>query len=661
MPSLGKIEEFNQDSNIKRYIERLEQYFEANSVPVYSEDSHKRRATLISVIGAKTYDVLSDLCSPSAPSDKTYAQLATILRAHFAPKKLVIAEQYRFHNCVQREGESVSTFAASLKCLASMCNFGTHLNEALHDRFVCGLRCKEIQKKLLTEEHTFEQALRNALSIEATEKDIAEFSQDASTTVNRLGPGNHRHPHPLKHRKPPGIAQGKPNSPNHNKSTSECLSCRKSGHPRAKCKYRNFTCHSCGKSGHIADACKSKSEKVHKVEDQNSPQGDCQSDSVDPFSVSLYNLCTEKHGIEVPVKLNGINLHMELDTGAGVSIISEETYNKHLKKTPLQPSSTRLHTYTGHPVKVVGQIDVYLQYQGQSETLPLVVVEGSGPSLFGRDWLARIKLEWKKICSIRMPNPDLSQEARKGLHTTLQSYPNVFKSGLGTIKGITAKLETKSDAQPKFCRARPVPYALQEAVEEEYHRLESAGIMEKVEFSEWATPMVHVPKADGTTRSCGDYAVTVNPQLNVPRYPIPLPEDVFVKLRGGQRFTKLDLKSAYQQLPLDPDSQHFITINTHRGLYCYKRLPFSIASPPAIFQRTMEIILQGLENVACIQDDNLITGKDDRHIKTLNMVLKRLDDYGLKLQLNSASSGRSQSPTWAISSQPMASHQQMRR
>ena len=180
-----------------------------------------------------------------------------------------------------------------------------------------------------------------------------------------------------------------------------------------------------------------------------------------------------------------------------------------------------------------------------------------------------------------MSNSDLSQEARKGLYTTLQSYPNVFKSVLGTIKGITAKLEMKNDAQPKFCRARPVPYALQEAVEEEYHPSESAGIMEKVEFSEWATPMVHVPKADGTTRSCGDYAVTVNPQLNVPCYLIPLPGDVFVKLCGGQRFTNLDLKSAYQQLPLDPDSQQFVTINTHRGLYHYKRLPFSIASSPA--------------------------------------------------------------------------------
>ena len=127
--------------------------------------------------------------------------------------------------------------------------------------------------------------------------------------------------------------------------------------------------------------------------------------------------------------------------------------------------------------------------------------------------------------------------------------------------------------------------------------------------------MVHVPKADGTTRSCGDYAVTVNPQLHVPQYPIPIPEDVFLKLQG-RRFAKLDLQSAYQQLPLDPDSQQFVTINTQRGLYRYKRLPFGIASSPALFQRTMDIILQGLDHVASIEDDILITDKDDdEHIK----------------------------------------------
>ena len=173
------------------------------------------------------------------------------------------------------------------------------------------------------------------------------------------------------------------------------------------------------------------------------------------------------------------------------------------------------------------------------------------------------------------------------------------------------------------------------AVEDEYNRLEAEGIIEKVEFSEWATPMVHIPKADQTTRSCGDYAVTVNPQLNVPQYPIPLPEDVFQKLRGGKLFTKLDLRNAYQQLLIDEGSQQYVTINTHRGLYRYTRLPFGIASSPAIFQRTMDIILQGIDNVACIQDDILISGKDDvDHLRNLEAVLNRLEEYGLRLKLD---------------------------
>ena len=144
MPSLGKIQEFNSStSSISRYLERLEQYFVTNSVPADSAESHKRRAILISVIGAKAYDVVSDPCSPIPPSEKTYAQLTTILKNHFAPKKLVIAGRYRFHNCTRREGESVTASAANLKHLASTCQFGTHLNEALRDRLVCGLRSKE--------------------------------------------------------------------------------------------------------------------------------------------------------------------------------------------------------------------------------------------------------------------------------------------------------------------------------------------------------------------------------------------------------------------------------------------------------------------------------------------------------------------------------------
>ena len=146
--------------------------------------------------------------------------------------------------------------------------------------------------------------------------------------------------------------------------------------------------------------------------------------------------------------------------------------------------------------------------------------------------------------------------------------------------------------------------------------------------------MVHVPKAVSSTRLCGDCAVTVNHQLDAPQYQIALPDDVFMNLRDGKRFTKRDLKNACQQLPLDPEGQQYVTINTHRDLYRYKRLSFGIASP-AIFQRTMEITLQGLDNTASIQNEIVITWPDDdQHVENLSAVLKRLYDYGVRLQLN---------------------------
>ena len=148
-----------------------------------------------------------------------------------------------------------------------------------------------------------------------------------------------------------------------------------------------------------------------------SPQFDPLSDSVDPFSVAIYTLSAGGECIEIPVELNGNSLLMELDTGAGVSLISQETYNKYFKGTPLQPSVTRLHAYTGDPVQVCGELHVQLKYQGQNVTVPLLVVEGSGPSLFGRDWLSHIKLDWRKICSIRMSDASLPQDIQARLRT----------------------------------------------------------------------------------------------------------------------------------------------------------------------------------------------------------------------------------------------------
>ena len=183
------------------------------------------------------------------------------------------------------------------------------------------------------------------------------------------------------------------------------------------------------------------------------------------------------------------------------------------------------------------------------------------------------------------------------------------------MKKCKAHLRVKSEAKPVFHRAQSVPYAIKEAIEKEIERLEEDGIIEKVEHSEWAALIVPVPKGDGI---CRDYKVTVNANLEVDQHPLPKPEDLFTSLSGGQKFSKLDLKHAYQQMMLDSDSRKYVTINTHKGLYCYTRLPFGITSAPAIFQRAMDSILQGIPQVLCYLDDILITGasKED-HLRNL--------------------------------------------
>ena len=144
----------------------------------------------------------------------------------------------------------------------------------------------------------------------------------------------------------------------------------------------------------------------------------------------------------------------------------------------------------------------------------------------------------------------------------------------------------KENATPQYFKTRPVAYALRDKVAAELSRLEKEGVLKKVESSDWATPIVPVFKPDGTVRICGDFKLTLNQYLDVPEYPMPTPEELFTKLNGGDKFTKLDLSNAYQQVVLDEESQPYVTITTHLGLYRYTRLPFGIAAAPAIFHKS---------------------------------------------------------------------------
>ena len=153
----------------------------------------------------------------------------------------------------------------------------------------------------------------------------------------------------------------------------------------------------------------------------------------------------------------------------------------------------------------------------------------------------------------------------------------MFRDELGTLKGVKLRLCVDPEATPRFFKPRSVPYAISGKVEKELERLEKLGIIEPIQFSRWAAPIVPVLKQDETARICGDYKLTVNQVSKLEEYPLPRVEDLFATLAGGKLFTKLDMSQAYQQLLLDKDSNEYLTINTHKGLFKYNRLVFGVA------------------------------------------------------------------------------------
>ena len=206
------------------------------------------------------------------------------------------------------------------------------------------------------------------------------------------------------------------------------------------------------------------------------------------------NQLTQNSGskpIELNVDVLGKSISMELDTGAAVSLISEETYKKSFPDVSLQELTVKLKSYSGEDIPVIGQMEVLVKYNHQEGNLPLLVVKGNGRSLFGRNWLSCITINWKEIHQIYSSS----------LKTVLDHHKAVFQEGLGELKGYKAKITLDPQATPRFCKARPVPYALKAKVEEELDQLTAEGIIERRDFADWAAPIVPVLKGDQTIRT----------------------------------------------------------------------------------------------------------------------------------------------------------------
>ena len=197
-------------------------FFEVNSV---AED--KKVPTILTLMGNKMYALLRNIVSPRRPRELSFVEMVDNLVKHLDPKPIVIAERFKFHKAEQQESESIRDFLARLKKLAETCEFGGYREEAIRDRFVCGLKERTIQHKLLTvADLTLQSAVEKACAAELTEKETIALHGGSVEEANKV-----------------------------RVTFPECFRCEKVNHSSDTCFFRNSKCHGCQKVGHIAKKC----------------------------------------------------------------------------------------------------------------------------------------------------------------------------------------------------------------------------------------------------------------------------------------------------------------------------------------------------------------------------------------------------------------------
>lgn len=266
--------DFSQPATWERWIQRFQRYREVSSL---SEQTQERQiTTLIYCMGEDAEDILT-ASNLSDADKKDYSKVKKMFADFFIGKRNVIYERAKFNTRIQKDGESVESFATDLRKLGEHCDYGQLLDEFIRDRIVIGIRDQQLSESLqLDADLTLEKALikcRQKEAIRRQQNDLQNIgASQLSPTQSASIDGIQRH----------RSQSSKQN--NRSANIDHCWNCGQNKHPREQCPAKNSICHQCQRKGHYAKCCKSssrapttkqaaqKKNKIHEVSEQTSGQ-----------------------------------------------------------------------------------------------------------------------------------------------------------------------------------------------------------------------------------------------------------------------------------------------------------------------------------------------------------------------------------------------------
>ncbi|XP_055633124.1 uncharacterized protein K02A2.6-like [Toxorhynchites rutilus septentrionalis] len=581
----GNIREFQYDPEnhitFAAWYARYEDLFAKDAERL---DDEAKVRLLLRRLGTNEHYRYVSYILPNAPKDFTFIDTLKKLEGLFGMNESTVKKRYCTLTVTKAPTEDYVTFACRVNKICVEFELAKLTEEHLQClMFICGLKSEcdaEVRTRLLTKIEDNNDVILEALMEECQR--LINLKSDTAMIESS------------------GRVQIIKRNFQQREQYGKRFRDRPKGSPRNEEERKSpaTPCWNCG-AMHFSNHCGVKSHKCAECKQFGHKEGYCssakRSTKASKYQLRRFSTKTVIASVSsveckcryVWVKLNGAPVRLQLDTASDTTIVSEKVWNR-IDQPAGVPASQTAKSASGESLDLQCEFVSDVKINGTTHS-GRILVSTHPLNLLGIDLIDKFQL-WSlpmdKFCNFVGGTNDIV--------SLQEAYPKLFSETLGLCSKSKIQLSLKEACKPVFRPRRPVSYAMLPTVDKELDRLESLQIISPVDYSEWAAPIVVVRKASGN----------------------------------------MEVKESCRQL---------LTINTHRGLYQYNRLPPGVKAAPEAFQQLMDTMLAGFPCTDGYLDDVVVGGKDaHEHQRNLHAVLQRIEEFGFTIQPEKCSFGQQQ-------------------